>query len=97
MLKQVIKDIVRWVRGCGDWARCMECGRSYDTAYWVPFELWTKVSGRRDGSGRLCIKCCDSMALSKGIKLYWEACEGHYPTENHYGKVPERPPDMTGP
>ena len=65
--------------------KCMNCGLRYSTIYRVPDDIWERITGRSDGSGLLCPRCCDALARDKGIILYWEAAEGEYPTRINNG------------
>ena len=60
--------------------KCMNCGYRYLMVYRVPDSVWERVTGRTNGSGLLCPRCCDDIARKKGIWLFWEAAEGEFPT-----------------
>jgi hypothetical protein len=53
---------------------CDRCGRGYTKrmGWWqADDDLWAFVTGRSDGSGRLCADCFGTMAREKGIGLGW--------------------------
>lgn len=60
--------------------KCDCCRFPYESVYRVPDAVWAKIALRADGSGLLCMDCCDGLARNLGIDLYWEAAVGEYPT-----------------
>lgn len=69
--------------------KCMQCGKHYLAVYWIPQEMWSAVTEKTDGSGMLCIPCCDQLARSKGISLEWTA---EVPTVAENATVQATPP-----
>ncbi len=59
---------------------CHECGRRYLSVYCVPASLWARVTDLPDGAGLLCLRCFDTAARRQGIVLFWQACEGEFPS-----------------
>jgi len=60
--------------------KCQECGGYVQHIWHAPDEIWEKVTGNKDGSGNLCLRCFDAKAEELGILLYWECHEDEYPT-----------------
>ncbi len=67
--------------------RCQSCGRTYETIYRVPNEVWTKIAPQPETLGKhiehqfgglLCMSCADSRALEAGIVLYWDSNAGDW-------------------
>lgn len=63
--------------------RCQFCGKIYLTVYRIPDGIWEKIKpkGKTKGAGLACIECADMAAKLEGMSLYWEAADGHFPTE----------------
>jgi hypothetical protein len=60
--------------------KCQSCNKFYEIIYRIPNNLWKKISGKKDGSGLLCIECLDKIARKKGMYLYWVGTIKKFPT-----------------
>jgi hypothetical protein len=47
---------------------CIDCGRE-DVCFQVAPELWKEATGLPLGGGVLCVRCFESRAMARGIRL----------------------------
>lgn len=54
---------------------CQDCGVAYATVYWLPDDVWERITPRPEqrGAGLLCLRCADQRAQDAGLFLYWTA------------------------
>ena len=51
--------------------KCEMCGKRYEEVYDVPDWMWKKVTGKKNGSGLLCMSCFDIKARANHLLPYW--------------------------
>jgi len=61
---------------------CKLCGKPYQVVYRLSDALWQTLFGNK-AAWTVCPGCIEEVARKNGIFLYWEASEGHYPTDKH--------------
>lgn len=54
---------------------CQSCGQAYATVYWLPDDVWARITPKPEqpGAGLLCVPCADARARVAGLTLSWTA------------------------